>query len=121
MPLKTSYHLAEPYTTKDGSSIRELMHPLVHGNRTQSLAEATVMPGCETLCHRHDMSEEIYYIIEGSGDMTVDNDTFSVNKGDSICILPGKHHSIRNTGKVPLKILCCCSPPYSHEDTELLQ
>lgn len=121
MPLKTSYHLAEPYITKDGSSIRELMHPLVHGNRIQSLAEAIVMPGCQTLCHRHNVSEEIYHITEGSGYMTVDNDTFPVSEGDSICILPGKYHCIGNTGSIPLKILCCCSPPYSHEDTELLQ
>lgn len=121
MSLKTSYHQAEPYLTKDGSSIRELMHPLVHGNRTQSLAEAIVMPGCETLCHRHIVSEEIYHITEGSGYMTVDDNSFSVSEGDSICILPGKYHSIRNIGKVPLKILCCCSPPYSHDDTELFE
>ncbi len=119
MPLKTSYCQAEPYLTKDGSSIRELMHPLVHGNRTQSLAEAIVMPSCETLRHRHTSSEEIYHITAGSGYMTVEEDEFHVSEGDSICILPGKYHSIRNTGKVPLRILCCCSPPYSHEDTEL--
>lgn len=27
----------------------------------------------------------------------------------------------KNTGKTPLKILCCCSPAYSNEDTELLE
>ncbi|MDP2216069.1 MAG: cupin domain-containing protein [Methanolobus sp.] len=119
MSLKISYNQTEPYITKDGSSIRELMHPLVHGNRTQSLAEAIVMPGCETLHHMHAFSEEIYHITAGSGYMTVGEDGFQVNEGDSICILPGEYHSIRNTEKVPLKILCCCSPPYSHEDTEL--
>ena len=56
MLIKTEYSKIQPYATKDGSIIRELMHPNVH----------------------------------------------------------------ENTGTVPLKILCCCAPPYSHDDTELL-
>jgi hypothetical protein len=35
--------------TKDGSGIRELMHPDRHGNRNQSLAEALVPPGTQPL------------------------------------------------------------------------
>ena len=27
--------------------------------------------------------------------------------------------TIRNTGAEPLVFLCCCAPPYSHEDTIL--
>ncbi len=45
MQLKTEYEKIEPYITKDGSIIRELMHPAVHGNSKQSLAEATVPAG----------------------------------------------------------------------------
>ena len=37
------------YTTKDGSLIRELMHPATHGNARQSPAEAIVNPGIETI------------------------------------------------------------------------
>jgi mannose-6-phosphate isomerase-like protein (cupin superfamily) len=40
--------------------------------------------------------------------------------GDTVYIPPGTPHKIRNTGDIPLKILCCSSPAYSHEDTELL-
>jgi len=40
--MKSRHADAAPYVTKDGSEIRELMHPAVHGNRAQSLAEATV-------------------------------------------------------------------------------
>ncbi len=32
--IKTRYTEIAPYVTKDGSLIRELMHPQVHGNRT---------------------------------------------------------------------------------------
>ncbi len=119
MPIESIQEDIEPYTTKDGSSIRELMHPEVHGNRAQSLAEATVPIGSSTIPHRHNRSEEIYYITEGSGSMTIEGQSFEIKTGDTICILPGEVHSIRNIGDVALKILCCCSPPYSHDDTEL--
>ncbi len=120
MPIKSTQEDIEPYITKDGSSIRELMHPEVHGNQAQSLAEATVPVGSSTIPHRHNRSEEIYHITEGSGRITIEGQNFEIKTGDTICILPGEVHSIRNIGDVALKILCCCSPPYSHYDTELL-
>ncbi|MDW7733120.1 MAG: cupin domain-containing protein [Methanolobus sp.] len=121
MPIKNIQQKIESYITRDGSSIRELMHPGVHGNHTQSLAEATVPVGCSTIPHRHINSEEIYNIMEGCGYMTIEGKGFDVGKGDTICILPGETHNIRNTGNIPLKLLCCCSPPYSHDDTELAE
>ena len=57
------------FTTKDGSQIREL---LAHRNsciRRQSLAEARLPPAGATTPHFHPETEEIYYILEGSGSM----------------------------------------------------
>lgn len=121
MQLLTKYKEVESYITKDGSIIRELMHPSVHGNSNQSLAEATVPAGGKTLLHKHHLTEEIYHIIEGSGIMTLGSEEFEVKKGDTVCISPGTSHRIQNTGCTLLKILCCCAPAYSHEDTELLE
>ena len=50
--MKTRFADVTPYVTKDGSALRELMHPDVHGNRAQSLAEAVVAAGARTLPHR---------------------------------------------------------------------
>jgi len=121
MTIKTGYGNIQPYTTKDGSLIRELMHPNLHGNSRQSLAEALIPPGSATLLHRHGISEEIYHITQGNGFMTLGDETFPVTTGDTICILPETPHQIQNTGKTPLKLLCCSAPPYSHDDTELLE
>jgi mannose-6-phosphate isomerase-like protein (cupin superfamily) len=118
--VKTSYHDIGRYVTKDGSEIRELMHPAVHGNRNQSFAEAVVAPGCITRLHRHRITEEIYHLTAGEGSMRLGDAVFTVKAGDTICIAPGTPHNIENTGAEPLKILCACSPPYSHEDTELV-
>ncbi len=108
------------YITKDGSVIRELLHPSSHGVVNQSLAEAIVAPRQTTAMHLHRESEEIYHITQGSGVMTLGERRFSVAVGHSVVIVPGTPHCIENTGTVPLHILCACSPAYSHEDTELL-
>ncbi|HQG32626.1 MAG TPA: cupin domain-containing protein [Deltaproteobacteria bacterium] len=118
--MKTAYGKISPYITKDGSEIRELIHPDAGGSKRMSLAEATVLPGAATFFHVHRTSEEIYHIIRGSGFMTLGDEVFEVGEGDSILIRPGVPHRIENTGEGSLKILCCCSPPYSHEDTGLL-
>lgn len=118
--MKTRYDEIRPYTTKDSSIIRELMHPDIHGNQNQSLAEATVPARSTTLPHRHMKTEELYHITEGKGMMALGDKTFEVTVGDTVCIMPGTPHQITNTGSVPLKILCCCSPAYSHDDTDLL-
>lgn len=117
---RSRYDEATPYVTKDGTLIRELMHPAVHGNRHQSLAEATLAPGQQSQPHRHRNSEELYYVTAGEGYMTLGGEGFAVRVGDTVCIMPGMPHSLRNSGTEPLRILCCSSPAYSHDDTELL-
>ncbi|MDH3689155.1 MAG: hypothetical protein OEU36_06695, partial [Gammaproteobacteria bacterium] len=65
--MKTQYSEVAAYTTKDGSEIRELIHPHKGSSRNQSLAEATVAVGAATLVHRHHLTEEIYHITQGKG------------------------------------------------------
>ncbi|MGE5689960.1 MAG: cupin domain-containing protein, partial [Pseudomonadota bacterium] len=42
-----------------------------------------------------------------------------VGAGDAILIPPGARHRITADAGVPLRFLCCCAPPYSHDDTYL--
>ena len=118
--MQTRYFDVPAYVTRDGSTIRELMHPALHGNRLQSLAEATVDAGSRTQLHRHALTEELYHVTAGSGIMTLGDSLLKVGVGDTVLIPPGTPHRIEATGAEPLRILCCCSPPYSHDDTELL-
>jgi len=119
--MKTSYKQISAFITRDGSLIRELMHPDTHNNRNQSLAEATIEQGQQTQLHCHIMSEELYFILGGTGLMTLGEQQFMVVEGDTICINPGVAHKIHNTGEDTLRILCCCSPAYQHHDTEILE
>lgn len=120
MKLHQSYAGVSAYITRDGSEIRELMHPAVHGNRTQSLAEAIVQPGESTLRHVHQLAEELYHILAGRGRMALGTECFEVLPGDTVCIPPGTPHNITALGDAPLRFLCCCAPAYSHADTLLL-
>ena len=53
--------------------------------------------------------------------MELDGEFRDLAAGDAILIPPGATHKITNIGSDLLKILCCCAPPYRHEDTELLE
>ena len=118
--MRQTYASVTAYRTKDGSKIRELMHPTVQGNKNQSLAEATVPVGGKTLRHKHLVTEELYHITQGHGLMHLGDETFEVFVGDTICIEPGTEHGITNLGTESLVLLCCCSPAYAHDDTVLV-
>jgi len=119
-PAITAYRAVVPFVTKDGSIIRELMHPQVHGNRMQSLAEAIVPPQSRTLLHRHHLSEELYHVTGGSGRMRLGEHEFPVTVGDTVCIAPGTPHALINPGDTELRLLCASAPAYAHDDTEML-
>jgi mannose-6-phosphate isomerase-like protein (cupin superfamily) len=108
---------AEPFITKDGSEIRELAGTPTGNSVNQSLAEAIVPAGAETEEHYHGATEEIYFFTGGAGVMKLGDEESEVSPGDTVVIPPGTPHKLRNTGTEALKLLCCCAPPYSHEDT----
>jgi mannose-6-phosphate isomerase-like protein (cupin superfamily) len=112
-----AYDRAEPFTTADGSTIRELLGLPTAPVQNQSLAEATLGPGQATKRHYHRESEELYYLLEGSGEMEIDGERARVGPGDAILIAPGAWHQIRADEGAALRFLCCCAPPYRHEDT----
>lgn len=107
-----------PFITADGSQIREIAGPSWTEACNQSLAEATVNPGEETLEHYHPVSEELYYFVAGTGRMRLgETDESEVATGDCVVIPPGTAHKLWNTGTEPLVLLCCCAPAYSDDDT----
>jgi mannose-6-phosphate isomerase-like protein (cupin superfamily) len=108
---------AEAFTTADGSTIRELLGLPTAPVRNQSLAEATLEPGQATERHYHREAEEIYYVVAGAGELELDGERRRVARGDAALIPSGAWHQIRADGTEPLRFLCCCAPPYRHEDT----
>ncbi len=105
------------FETKDGSEIRELLAHRNSAIRNQSLAEARLAVGQATTEHYHVRTEEIYYITHGTGRMRIGDEIREVRVGDAVAIPPGARHKLWNTGKDPLRLLCCCAPGYEHSDT----
>jgi len=111
----------EPFTTLDGSEIRELAGQASGTAVNQSLAEATVQPGGETIEHYHRATEEIYFFTHGTGRMRLGEEERDVGPGDAVVIAPGVRHKLWATGAEPLRLLCCCAPGYSDADTVMVE
>src|SRR3990170_353357 len=124
MLLRRSSDL-EPFVTKDESLIQEFFHPLheasgkVPKTLPFSIALATVKPGKRTLKHIHEASAEFYYITRGVGVIQLNSRKESLEENTLVHIPAKTRHTVTNTGKEDLLILCICSPPYSHEDTKI--
>jgi len=106
-----------PFTTKDGSTIRSILDRTNAPVQNQSLAEASLPGGYATERHYHKLSEEFYFILEGTGTMEIDGESRETGPGDAILIPAGAWHQITATSA--LRFLCCCAPAYAHEDTFL--
>ena len=120
MDIKNLNEVA-PFTTKDGSEIRELLAYRNSVIRNQSLAEARLPVNASTQEHYHPKTEEIYYITHGKGRMRIEQETRDVKAGDAIAIPPAQKHKLWNTGTETLHLLCCCAPAYEHSDTIIIE
>lgn len=108
------------FVTLDGSTIRELAGPAWTAARHQSLAEAIVPAGGQTLEHRHLETEEIYYFVGGRGRMRLGEEESAVAAGDCVVIPPGTAHKLWAAPDTDLVLLCACAPAYSDGDTEMI-
>jgi mannose-6-phosphate isomerase-like protein (cupin superfamily) len=107
------------YRTLDGSVITELVHPDHDKAESLSLAEAVVEPGGRTYRHKHAASEEIYYTLQGHGQLHLSGGVEEMTPGSAHLIAPGTEHWVAALPGEPLRILCASSPPYADDDTEL--
>jgi mannose-6-phosphate isomerase-like protein (cupin superfamily) len=116
-----SYAQIQPFTTLDGSQIREWAGRVSAPAKNQSLAEATIPVGGATTEHLHRTSEELYLVSAGRGRLVIDGEQRLIEEGDCALIAPGASHKVFNVGSEPLRIVCACSPAYCDKDTLLLE
>ena len=65
----------------------------------------TLDPGVSVGLHRHEGSEEIYWILEGRGLARDDEAQVEMNVGDALLCQDGHQHAIENPGPGVLKML----------------
>ena len=56
--------------------------------------------------HEHKGQEEVYFFVDGQGQMEIDDNKFDVKAGDVICIEDGEFHRVHNTGHYGLYFIC---------------
>ncbi len=107
---------AKIINTPHGSEIRPLVDRTNSAVTQCSLAEEILPVGKKVSKHFHKNTEEIYYVLEGAGEMTVGNETMKVNAGDVVYIPKNHAHTLENTGETAMKILLVCGPAHNFAD-----
>ncbi len=64
-----------------------------------------IEPGCATPHHAHTWEHEIF-VVKGQGTLKSGNLERPLVEGDTVMVLPGEPHSILNTGKGLLTVIC---------------
>jgi oxalate decarboxylase/phosphoglucose isomerase-like protein (cupin superfamily) len=97
-----------------------LIKPLVATENTDapamSLMHVVLLPGHGHERHNHPDSDEILYILSGTGEQMVDDaETFPVSAGQAVFIPKGAFHSTVNKGWDPLALLAIYAPAGAEE------
>ena len=105
----------------EGTKIKQYFHPHNTLNGINySIAQFTLGPGKKSKLHKMS-SSEIYYILEGSGNLKIDEETHHLEKDDSAYVPPNSKQFIENTGSIDLKFLCIVEPAWKAENEILLE
>jgi len=102
--------------TPHGSVIRPILDRTNSPITQCSLAEEILPPGKKVSKHSHQKTEEIYYILEGAGVMSVGEQMSKIKTGDAIFIPKNHAHTLENTGETAMKILLICGPAHDFAD-----
>jgi mannose-6-phosphate isomerase-like protein (cupin superfamily) len=105
----------------EGTQVKQYFHP--HNTLdgiNYSLAQFTLEPGKKSKLHKI-RSSEIYYILEGKGNLKIDEETYDIEKDDSVYVPPNSKQCIENSGSVNLKFLCIVEPAWKADDESILE
>ena len=69
------------------------------------IEDVIIVPKGEIPCHKHDFTDEIFYIIDNSATMIVNNEEFEVNPGDMIYVNKKENHGFRNKSSKEFKMI----------------
>ena len=100
-------------TANDGCRLRELLHPERGAPGVPySLAVAFIEPGTSTAPHVLTEEDEVYYFLEGTGSILIEDQAREVRTGDVVLVPAGRVQTVRNTGSARLRWLNIVSPPW---------
>jgi mannose-6-phosphate isomerase-like protein (cupin superfamily) len=105
----------------EGTKIKQYFHPHNTLNGINySLAQFSLEVGKKSKLHQI-KSSEIYYILEGIGDLKINDEIHHMQKNDSAYVPPNAKQFIKNVGDKELRFLCIVEPAWKAEDEILLE
>jgi|TARA_X000000950_G_scaffold97773_1_gene123572 mannose-6-phosphate isomerase-like protein (cupin superfamily) len=93
----------ERYVVKDNTTLKNLV-----------VSSTRLQPRKSTSGHKHEGQEEVYYFIEGTGKMELDDDTIKVQPGDVVLIEDGVFHRVHAGMYEELYFVCVFDGRRSH-------
>jgi mannose-6-phosphate isomerase-like protein (cupin superfamily) len=93
----------ETYLLKDNRTLKNLV-----------LSSTRLYRGQATRGHSHAGQEEVYFFVQGTGRMQVDQEEFVVNPGDIVLIPDGAFHRVINNGEMHLVFNCVFDGKRNH-------
>jgi oxalate decarboxylase/phosphoglucose isomerase-like protein (cupin superfamily) len=93
----------ETYLLKDNKTLKNLV-----------LSSTKLYRGQATRGHAHNDQEEVYFFVQGTGMMIVDEEKFRVSAGDIILIPDGAFHRVINDGEQNLLFNCVFQGARNH-------
>lgn len=111
----------ESFQGNEGTKIKQFFNPQNTQNKINySIAQFTLESGKKSIYHKI-KSSEIYYILEGKGDLEVNDTVFRLQKDDSFFVPPNSKQFIKNSGTENLRFLCIVEPAWKVEDETILE
>ena len=92
----------ERYVVKDNTILKNLV-----------VSSTRMQPNKSTSGHKHEGQEEVYYFIEGTGRMEIDDNWFPINPGDVVLIQDGVFHRVHSASE-ELYFVCVFDGRRSH-------
>ena len=97
---------AEPTHRLEGTSFTSLATPSRGSTAETAIWRVAIEPGTKPTPHAL-TREEIFVVLSGSADVTIDAARATAQAGDAIVVPPGVPFRLANAADEPLELLCC--------------
>ncbi len=98
-----------------GALSKALAAPENTGTRRVDFRISRYAPAAYVAEHVHKVQEQIYYVLEGEGILTLDEERHLMRAHDYVYVPPGIRHSFTNTGVAGLVFLVITTPANDEE------
>jgi mannose-6-phosphate isomerase-like protein (cupin superfamily) len=108
--------------SQDGAIVYELLSKEERDKLGFGLALRYLLPRNQAKPHYHAVTDEVYFVLSGTGLALVGEYEFEIEKGSIVHVPKGNEHALRNIDMHrKLEVLCLSTPAYSDDDFLLVE